>query len=227
MTKKRTLRNVEAVAQMKAGEHKSQTRTVVGFSDAESQGLKQLERKNGDTWEEKDSTGKTICWWEMIDGIKIKYNVPPDVVKAMHDVRDYLNSFPNCPKEKCTCTAPKSIDLRFKRFTGMCEDCTISYETSLKIRGEFGAYAIDRMRQNAEAYFADADREVESIKNALRQTSMLSGENGATEQWTHEGLESYLEEVDRYYKSIKDNVFVKLNGPATDAVDADISENDE
>lgn len=212
MTRHKTLRNVEAVAQMLAGEHKSQTKVTMGFSDAQSQGQKQKNREDGEIWEEKDATGKTICWWEYVDGIKIKYNVHPDLAKSMQKAREYLRSFPNCPKETCTCINPKAIDKKFKNITGMCEDCTISYETKLKIRGQFNEYAMDRMRKNAEAFLQDADKEIEIIKEQMRKTDFLSSENGDIEKWTHDGLEAYLEKIDGYFEQYKSDVLKKFQG---------------
>lgn len=212
MSKKRVLRNTEAVAQMLAGEHKTQTKTLIGFSDAEFQGQKQKNREDGEIWEEKDATGKTICWWEIDNGIKIKYNVHPDVAKSMQKIREYLRSFPNCPKETCTCKVPKAIDEKFKKLTGMCEDCTISYETSLKIKGQFNQYALDKMKRNAEGYLKDAEVEIEKIKNALRNTDFLNSEKGDIETWTHEGLEEYLQKVDGYFEQYKSELMEKFQG---------------
>ena len=212
MAKKRTLRNNEAIAQMLAGEHKSQKRLTIGFSDAESRGQKQKNRTDGEIWEEKDSTGKTIAWWEYVDGIKFKYNVHPDLAKEMQKIREYLRSFPNCPKETCTCTTPKPIDEKFKRISGMCEDCHISYETKLKIQGKFGEYAMDKMRVNAEAYLKDAETEIEKIKVAMHNRDFLSSELGDMEQWTHDGLEAYLSEIDKYFAEYKKDVLNRFQG---------------
>jgi len=211
MSKKRTLRNVEAVHQMLAGEHKTQTKTTIGFTGKEGQ--TQITHKPGDIWEETDSTGKHICWWELSEsGTKIKYNVHPDVAKAMHEVRRYLNTFPNCPKEVCTCTVPSNLDKKFKRATGMCEDCTVTMETRLKIRGEFNEYAQRRMFENATKFFQDADVEIEKFKESLKKTEFLSGENGEIEKWDFDNVEEVIKNMDDRYADYRSNVLEKLQG---------------
>lgn len=213
MTKKRTLRNVEAIHQMLAGEHKTQQKTTIGFTDAESQGQKQITRQLGEIWEEKDSTGKTVCWWELTEnGTKIKYNVHPDIAKSMHELRRYLNTFPNCPKDVCTCTNPSNLDKKFKRATGMCEDCTVTMETRLKIRGEFNDYAKRRMLENATKFFQDADTEIEKFKESLKKTEFLSGDNGDIEKWNFDNVEDVIAEMDERYNAYRQATIDKLQG---------------
>lgn len=213
MAKKRTLRNVEAVHQMLKGEHKTQNKTLIGFSDADSAGEKQITRKPGEIWEEKDSTGKIICWWELTEGgTKIRHNVHPDIAKSMYEIRKYLRSFPNCPKETCTCTVPTNTDLRFKRATGMCEDCTITNETRLKMRGEFNTYAIEKMRTRAESFFKDADVEIEKFKQLLRKTEFVSGDTGEVEKWSFDNVEEVVAKMDERYEQYKQTVTEKLQG---------------
>lgn len=213
MTKKRTLRNVEAIHQMLAGEHKTQQKTTIGFTDAESQGQKQITRQLGEIWEEKDSTGKTVCWWELTEnGTKIKYNVHPDIAKSMHELRRYLNTFPNCPKDVCTCTNPSNLDKKFKRATGMCEDCTVTMETRLKIRGEFNDYAKRRMLENATKFFQDADTEIEKFKESLKKTEFLSGDNGDIEKWNFDNVEDVIAEMDGRYNAYRQATIDKLQG---------------
>lgn len=211
MSKKRTLRNVEAVHQMLSGEHKTQQKTTIGFTGTD--GKNQATRKPGEIWEEKDSTGKHICWWELTEsGTKVKYNVHPDIAKSMHELRRYLNTFPNCPKDVCTCSNPSNLDKKFKRATGMCEDCTVTMETRLKIRGEFDEYAKTRMRENAVKFFQDANVEIEKFKVTLQKTEFLSGENGEIETWNFDNVDEVIQQMDDRYAAYRRATLDKLQG---------------
>lgn len=204
------LKNITALNKMLTGEHQTQTKTVIGFSDAESQGQKQKNREFGEIWEEKDASGKTICWWELTpNGTKIKYNMHPDVVKQMHAAREYLKSFPNCQKEICTCTKPTSIDYKFRKLTGMCEDCTITMETRMKIRGEFDAYANEKLRQNAQSFLREADREVEVLKNSLKNLDFV--DEFGIETWSADNIDYYLDQIDRQYAEFKAGLSEKVS----------------
>ena len=209
---KRNKNNIQKIGQMVKGEHSSQKRVSSGFSDARSMGDKQIDRSDGEIWAEKDSTGEIICWWELKDGVKVKTSFHPDMVRKFRELRNYLNTFPNCPKDKCTCISPTSLDRKFQRRTGMCEDCTISYETSLKLNGKFNEYAIDRMLKNAEGYFADADKEIEMLKMEMKTTDFINSERGDIEKWEWDDVDEVIEKFDKYYNDYKVNVLKKLKG---------------
>ena len=90
MSKK--LQNIKAVKQMLDGTHKFQTKKTIGFSDAKQKAKKNEKRNVGDVWEEK--IGNTIYIIEQKNGFRVKK--PKNSV--MSEVREYLNSYPNCQK---------------------------------------------------------------------------------------------------------------------------------
>mgnify|MGYP003557943760 FL=1 len=200
------LKNIEALQHMMAGTHRLQTKTIHGFVDAEAEHEKNKRREIGEIWEEKDFNGHSI-WWEQKDGYRVKYHRHPDVSKMIHELN---TSFPNCPKETCTCLSPTRLDFKFQRMMGMCEDCLIKMETKMKLEGTFNQYAIDKMKANAEAFFRDADKEVEVLKMALKDVSFVGDETGEVERWSNEGSDTLIKNIDENYATFKEKIFEKL-----------------
>lgn len=201
------LQNIKAIREMVDGTHKMQTRTTIGYDKPSDNKVREV----GEVWEEKNALGETVCWWEQMKGWKRKIHNRPDVNKALTDAQDYLRSFPNCQKEKCTCVAPTSLDLKFKKRTGMCEDCVMSLETQLKIQGKFDEYAKGKMRNNAEAFFADADKEVEKLKDDLtKPITFLEDKFGNVETWKSENSKALTDQIDNQYNTLKEKVREKL-----------------
>lgn len=202
MSKK--LKNVRAIEKMLDGSHRFQTRKTMGFSDTESTAEKNKTRKIGETWIEKNPITGIEYKWEQKDGYRVK--VQANLEEGAKRIRAYLASFPNCPKETCTCTNPKPIDHKFRKRTGMCEDCTISHETHLKLNGGFKEYALEKMRTNAEAFFRDADQEVQELKKALEKVEYVM-EEGAVEKWEGGNVEELQKRIDEDYAKLKKEVF--------------------
>lgn len=203
------LQNIKALRQMLDGNHRMQTRKTMGFSDATD---KAVIREVGDIWEEKDFHGNSI-WWEQKKGYRVKSAHHPDKLANFQEIRDYLKSFPNCQKETCTCKVPNRIDEKFRRMVGMCEDCLISYETKLKIRGEFNEYAMKKMEANAKAFFEQADKEVEILKKELSNISFAGDENDINpiEKWGFQDEESAKRSIDEKYAEFKTKTLEKFN----------------
>ncbi len=199
------LKNVKALNEMLAGNHRTQTRKTFGFSDSKAAAERNKEREVGEIWEVKDIHGNST-WFEQFEGHRVRTNVHPSVSKMMQEVRTWLHSFPNCPKEKCTCYKPTRLDEKFKRLAGMCEECLISYETSLKIKGEFNEYALNKMKANADAFFKQADAEVEILKQEIMNISLAGDENdnnNTVEKWSFQDPESYKQMIDDQYGEFK------------------------
>lgn len=203
------LKNVKALRQMLEGNHRTQTRKTFGFSDAKDTGKI---RNVGEIWVEKDAEGNERWWWEQKEGYRVKHHMHPDIAAQMDKLRDYLHSFPNCQKETCTCKQPTNLDYKFKRLVGMCHDCLVTMETRLKIQGKFNKYAIEKMKANAMAFFAEADTEFESLKQSLANVSYVDGADGRVESWRPENLEELLKMLDTQYNSYKEKIFEKLEG---------------
>lgn len=195
------LQNIKALNQMLNGEHRLQTKKTFGFSDAKDTAK---QRAVGEVWCE-NVDGENVVWWEQKDGYRVKRRHAPDVEEQFEKIRTYLKTFPNCQKEKCTCVSPTTLDNKFKRMMGMCHDCVVTMETRLKMRREFNDYALQKMKNNAQSFFEQADKEVEIIKSSLQSIS-FTGENGEVESWSSENAAALLERIDNDYKTLKDSV---------------------
>lgn len=201
------LKNLAAIRKMIDGSHKSQTRKTFGF-DAPST---QIDRKIGDVWTETDPKTGIIWRWTQRDGYKIKER--DNLTDAAKDIKKYLKIFPNCPKETCTCTNPNRIDEIFKKKNGMCEDCTIVYETQLKITVKFNDYANKKMLTNAESFFEISDKEVEELKNSLKNPMQyVQNADGSIETWNLENPSYLIDQIDNQYNNYKKIIKEKLNG---------------
>ena len=204
------LQNIKALRQMLDGEHRLQKRTTVGFSDTDS--AKTKKHEVGETWEETTASGN-IEYVTQKEGYRVRSNVSPEMSAFLEKIRDDQRKFPNCQKEECTCKIPNRIDEKFRRMVGMCEDCLISYETKLKIRGEFGEYAMKKMEANAKAFFEQADKEVEVLKREISNINFAGDENDVNpiEKWAFQDEESYKKFIDDKYNEFKTKTLEKFN----------------
>lgn len=201
------LKNIKALTEMLDGSHRTQNKTSVGFSDTDN--ARSKKREVGETWEEKNIHGN-IEYITQKEGYRIRSNVSPEMSEMLQKIRDDQRKFPNCQKEECTCKAPTSLDQRFRRIVGMCEDCLITMETRLKIQGKFNEYALDKMKANAEAFFAQADKEVDVLKESIKDVSFVNSEHGDVEKWDSTNTEELLEKIDDNYKSFKDRTMSRF-----------------
>jgi len=203
------LKNIKALKQMLEGNHRLQTKKTIGFSDTHSESEKNKKREVGETWEEKDASGNIIYWTQQ-RGYRTKSNVSPEMSKFYEQIREEQYKFPNCQKEECTCKVPSNLDQKFRRIVGMCHDCLVSYETRLKIQGKFNEYALEKMKANAEAFFVQADKEFEVIKEAMKDVSFVNSEHGDVEKWDNSNSEELIERVSDQYQKFKEKTLSKF-----------------
>lgn len=206
------LKNIKALNEMLTGEHRTQTRKTFGFTDTKATAERNKKREVGEIWEEKDIHGNSI-WFEQADGFRIRSSVHPDIQKTLHEMRDIGKAFTSCPKEVCTCTNRTRLDELFRKKMGMCEDCVITMETSLKMKGKFEEYALNKMKANANAFFKDADTEVEVLKSALTNINFAGDEtdnNNVVETWSHQNPEEFKQMIDEQYATFKTKVLERF-----------------
>jgi hypothetical protein len=216
MSKK--LQNIKAVQEMLNGTHKFQTKKTVGFSDAESVAKQNERHVVGDTWEEVDPVSGITYVFEQRDGFRIKKLKQHD---ALQQVRDEIRSFPNCRKETCTCSTKKTLhhlDEKMRKIHGMCFDCVIEMEHELKKSGKYEEYEQAKIRENALAWLAAAERDVEVLKQAYTQASeFISNSNGTKETWSARMTPEEFESTIRVqFNKFKENFLKKLNGEQDD-----------
>ena len=208
MSKK--LQNVKAVQQMLDGSHKFQTKKTTGFSDAKIVAKKNERHVVGDTWEESDSVGNKFII-EQRDGFRIKKTKNS---KIFQELRDDLRSFPACRKETCTCAGTHPIDKKMQIIHKMCFDCVIDMEHELKKAGTYEEYEQNKIRENALAWLAAAERDVAMLKQTYTQAAeFVTNSDGALETWGAKMSPAEFEEtVQTQFNKFKENFLKNLNG---------------
>jgi hypothetical protein len=208
MSKK--LQNVKAVQQMLEGSHKFQTKKTVGFSDAKTTAKQNERHEIGDVWQETDSATGITTIIEQRDGFRIKKTKNSDVFQ---EVRDSIRSFPNCRKDVCTCTSTHRLDQKMQKIHGMCFDCTIEMEHELKKSGKYDEYEQQKIRENALAWLASAERDVAMLKQTYTQAAQfVSSGNGDVESWAEKMTpEEFEETVQKQFDKFKEEFLNNLN----------------
>ena len=196
MSKK--LQNIKAVKQMLDGTHKFQTKKSIGFTDAKQKAEKNQKREVGDIWEEK--IGNTIYTIEQRNGFRVKR--PKNSVAS--EIREYLNSYPNCRKECCK-TSFNHLDKKMQRIHGMCYDCVIEMEHKLRISGEYEEYEKNKIRENKKAWLKQAEQDVQALKQAFTESHQyVTNADGVLETWEAQMTkEEFNEKVEKEFEKFK------------------------
>lgn len=197
------LRNTQAIGQMLSGTHKSQNKTVVGFTPPDQFIVRQI----GESWEELDMFGQVKCIWEQKDGYRIKH--APNY-KAFEQLRIEMREYPNCFGLDCKTKTKTRLDERFRNIHGMCTDCVAKMETKLKIEGKYEAYEKEKMRGNAESFFKSSDVEIERLAQSIASGSGVAHSDGSIEKWL--GDTGKADEILQEYQEFKKLALEKLNG---------------
>jgi len=219
MSKK--LQNIKAIQQMIDGTHKFQTRKTVGFSDADATAKKNEKHEPGDTWEETDPVTGVTYVIEQREGFRIKKTNNSDVFQS---IRDEMRSFPNCPKETCTCLTQKTYNSpaneKMRKIHGMCLDCVVDMEHELKKSGKYAEYEQNKIRENALAWLESAERDVELLKRTYTEASkFVTNADGLTEEWSAKMTpEEFDETIQKQFDKFKENFLKNLNGEENDNI---------
>ena len=201
------LQNIKAIQKMLDGTHAFQTKKTIGFSDAKQKAEKNKHRAIGETWEEK--IGNVVYLIEQQDGFRVKK--PKNSVAA--EVRSYLNSFPNCPKESCTCITPNHVDKKMKTIHGMCLDCVVDMEHELKKQGKYDEYERKKMTENAMSWLKRAEQDVEMLKQVYTQaSSTVMNADGHLEHWSAKMTkEEFNEKIQKEFDKFKTKFLKNLD----------------
>jgi Rad3-related DNA helicase len=207
MSKK--LQNVKAVQQMLDGTHKFQTNKTVGFIDAEDTARRNELHEVGDVWEETTTQGTTYVV-EQREGFRIRKTKNSEILQT---IRDEVRAFPNCRKDTCTCAGTHHLDQKMRKIHGMCFDCTIEMEHELRVTGKYEEYEQQKIRENAMAWLAAAERDVEMLKKTYTEASkFVTNGDGETENWEARMTpEEFEEQVQQQFNKFKEQFLEKLN----------------
>jgi hypothetical protein len=212
MSKK--LQNIKAVQQMLDGSHKFQTKKTTGFSDAKLVAQQNERHAIGDTWEESDTNGQ-IFVIEQRDGYRIRKTKNSEIFQ---ELRDNLKSFPNCRKETCTCSGIHPIDKKMQVIHKMCFDCVIDMEHEMTKAGTYEEYSKNKIRENALAWLAAAERDVNMLKQTYTQAAeFVTNSDGVLETWGAKMTPAEFEEtVQSQFTKFKENFLKNLDGESNE-----------
>ena len=208
MAKSKKLQNIKAIKQMLAGTHKFQTKKTHGYSDAKATANRNQKREVGDTWEE-DSGNGIIYLVEQKNGFRIRK--PKNSVAD--NIREYLNSYPNCRKD-CKTTSHNHLDKKMRLSHGMCYDCVIQMEHELRQNGKYKEYEKDRIHSNALSWLKDAEQDVQALKLAFTEAQQyVTNADGLTETWAAQMTkEEFEEKVEKQFEEFKTKFLEQIKG---------------
>jgi hypothetical protein len=189
--------NINDVKNLVNGQHESQQKIQVGYGgEIKDEPI----RKVGDKWFDEDGNE-----WEQREGYKIKLGK-----EWQQELHQYLNTFPNCRKEVCTCTMPKNIDEKMKSIHGMCLDCVVSLEHKLRLEGKWDEYEREKMKKNALAWLAEAEKDKNMIAEELSKLNFVNS-FGDVEKWNSGTTkEEVLGKIEEEFQKFRENFLSKL-----------------
>lgn len=161
--------NVESLKQMLHGKHSTQNKIQVTVGDY----APTVTRKVGEKWTDEDGNE-----WEQMEGYASKLGK-----EWQQELRKELNTFSNCPKEVCTCTLPNHLDKKMKAIHNMCFDCVIAMEHKLRIQGKYNEYEKEKIKANALAWIAQAEKDKDYVIEELSKSMEFVNANGMVEKW--------------------------------------------
>ena len=189
--------SIKDVEKLLHGTHESQTSVQVGYNGEIEE---KISRKVGDRW--KDSDGNE---WEQKEGYSIKLGK-----EWQQELHQYLNTFPNCQKEVCTCTMPKRLDEKMKAIHGMCFDCVVDMEHKIRLAGKWDEYEKEKLKQNALAWLAEAERDKNLVAEELAKVQFVNS-FGDVEKWdTSKTKEELLTKIDEEFQRFREDFIQKL-----------------
>lgn len=190
--------NLNDVKKLLAGEHDSQNKVTVGYDGEKKE--ETITRKIGDRWFDEDGNE-----WEQKNGYKVKLGK-----EWQQELHDYLNTFPNCRKENCTCMFPKKIDEKMRRIHGMCFDCVVEMEHKIRLEGKWDEYEKRKVKENALAWLKEAEKDKDAIANELSRLE-FTNDFGDNEKWkTPFNKEEMLEKIENEFAEFRKNFIEKL-----------------
>ena len=89
-------------------------------------------------------------------------------------------------------------------------ECTIKYESELKLNGKFDTYVHDKKKENAVSFLKEASKEVEVLLRSFDNMG-YSHADGSIEKWSIENKESFLEKIRTDFNNLKDDIMGTYN----------------
>lgn len=189
--------NVESLKQMLHGKHATQNKIQVTVGDY----APTVTRKVGEKWTDEDGNE-----WEQKEGYATKLGK-----EWQQELRKELSTFSNCPKEVCTCTLPNHLDKKMKAIHNMCFDCVIAMEHKLRIQGKYKEYEKEKIKANALAWIAQAEKDKDYVIEELSKSMEFVNANGMVEKWKNNiDPEELKMKIEEEFIKFKNDLLSKL-----------------
>ena len=199
------LQNIKAVNELLAGNHKSQTKKSIYTGSTKT-------KTSADDILERFDDGKPKIWIETSSkGIKtrvtqhdgFKSRQPENSV--LKSVQDALSVPEKCPKCETKMRGnEKTLNFKFWFKRKMCFGCVLSEERRIKSQSKnaWKKYENNIMSANAESWFTDTDKEVDILKQSLKETvwGNADGEFGEVD------ISTQIEKIETDYTKLKENI---------------------
>ena len=205
------LKNIKAIGEMLENRHWTQTRQSFGFADSKSTADKNKKREVGERWEEYDEDGNVVCIWEQCEGYRRRMGKHAEIMRR---VREDLNTYSNCIRttEYCKSQQKNRLDKRFRNKFGRCAECQTKIESQLKAEGKYAEYEREQMIKNAEAFFKNADKEIDIVCKELEGNIDYANADGSMDRWKADlGMSKQIRSEYEQYKQIALNKLYGLD----------------
>lgn len=197
------LQNVKAIKQMLAGEHRSQTRKSIYTGKTklkESEVIESFEDGKPKIWIETDGKGFRTRVTQH-DGFTTR-QPENSILKTVQDILKVPEKCPECSKNMRD--HEKSLNFKFYFKRGKCFECVLKEERKIKQQGPeaWKEYEKKIMLSNAESWFKDTDKEVEIVKQQMKETTWENAEGERNEV----DISSFINKIENDYNKLKDDI---------------------
>jgi hypothetical protein len=105
---------------------------------------------------------------------------------------------------------PKNVDNKMKALHGMCLDCVTEMEHKIRIEGRWDEYEREKMKLNAMAWLAEAEKDKNVIAEELSRTEFVNS-FGDVEKWdTGKTKEELLQKIEDEFQKFREDFIQKL-----------------
>lgn len=181
------------------GEHESQQKIQVSVPDKP---VEYIKRDIGDKW--TDANGDE---WEQKNGYISR-------VTKFDEIREYVNSFQNCPYDTCKCNkwTAKRLDEKMRILKGLCFDCVIKMEHKIRLAGKWDEYEKGVLKENALSWLREAEADKNVIVDELSRLE-FPNEFGDVEKWdTGNTKEELLNNIEESFSIFRKKIFEQVGG---------------
>lgn len=175
-------RDVKRIRNIVTKKYGEATNTQIGYTKSI------VDHNEGDIWEENNKK------WTIRNGIKQN-------ITKLHSFKKLVHIPLLCPS--CSKPLKTDYDKKMYKIHNICLECTVTYETQLKINGTYEEYSNNIIKSNLEFYLND----YEDILNDLEKSTdnNFISEQGIIETWLGDN-KKIVENMRNQLKNVKNNV---------------------